>query len=698
MSLRTLILSCLVLCLGSFGDAYAQGKSACKLYDGSKRVQAKDWQFDFQFGHRAYLVSLDVSPTGKVLAAGMSDGTVDFRRVSDGALLRSIKAHDKGVRGLAFNHDGCLLATGSADRSVKIWHVPTGKLRRLVAKTSHMVEHVEFSPDGSLLAAGQIDRRVVVWSAQTGKQLFQDQNFKARLLDLAFSPDGRAFAAVDQDGNVNIFDGSTIHPSMKLAGKQPANAVEYSPDGTILAIGARDGSVHLYSRAGYGEIKQIKGDLGSAGKIIFIQDGKSFLRAGESTKLDLISISSGKVIKAFQSGDRNAWRIARLHDGEGFVVASTPDRSLHLFDGDQTDPVLSIANPANGASHAEMSPDGNKIAVGFGDGSLALIDAETGRRLARHKVHGEEIKDITFFADGNHFISAAEDGRVAIWSGRTGQMSAAFETEQGGVLSLAIAQDGTRFATAGRDVPIHVWSYPDLIKLDEVGGDEPNWYFSLDYSPDGRYLAAGNASGVVKIWDAKSNILLKQLSLDGAGPAFSVHFTKDGKHLIIGSNSLGVYRFETESWKPAGLVELAEAKLQELAVDHETGQVFVGFEDGAIQIHQLDRGDAQMDHQDAKAPLREIAGHKGWINSLSVSSDGNKLVSTANDGTLRLWDISSGKELYRLHDYKDLGYALLTDGKLQLSSPALKQQIWLHNGKGAYADLDRESGKYEIMK
>jgi WD40 repeat protein len=42
---------------------------------------------------------------------------------------------------------------------------------------------------------------------------------------------------------------------------------------------------------------------------------------------------------------------------------------------------------------------------------------------------------------------------------------------------------------------------------------------------------------------------------------------------------------------------------------------------------------------------RSFVGHKDDVSSVEVSPDGGKLVSAGLDGTLRVWDIGTGKEL-----------------------------------------------------
>ncbi len=70
--------------------------------------------------------------------------------------------------------------------------------------------------------------------------------------------------------------------------------------------------------------------------------------------------------------------------------------------------------------------------------------------------------------------------------------------------------------------------------------------------------------------------------------------------------------------------------------------------------------------------LRSLPGHTGWVNALAVSRDGRWLASGSNDRSVRIWDVTSGQELQILtgHSGAVVSLAFSADGRLLASGSA----------------------------
>src|SRR5262249_2795982 len=151
------------------------------------------------------------------LASGDRGGEVRLRNSVDGALLRTIAAHDTAVWSVAFSPDGNRLITTS-DREVRLWDVDTGALRTTLPNAGGGTTRAALSPDGQIFAVTATEGGVRVWNLDKAIRIREIAAAVDVVWSVAFSPDGRELATASSDEVVALWDVATGEQRGTLTG------------------------------------------------------------------------------------------------------------------------------------------------------------------------------------------------------------------------------------------------------------------------------------------------------------------------------------------------------------------------------------------------------------------------------------------------------------------------------------------------
>jgi WD40 repeat protein/CubicO group peptidase (beta-lactamase class C family) len=296
--------------------------------------------------------------------------------------------------------------------------------------------------------------------------------------------------------------------------------------------------------------------------------------------------------------------------------------------------------------------------------------------------HLWEVTSVAFSPSGDILASAANDNRIRIWNVSTGSLVRILHNHSSGVSCLAFSLlNNDLLASSSWDNTIKIWNYTTGELLQTLTGHELG-IRSIAYSPDGALLVSSDGeftgsipssnpvNGTIKLWNTTDWTMLRNLT-GHTDIVQSVAFSNDGKQIVSGSWDKTIRFWNVTSGEELFNMTGHAGAVHQVIFSPDGKTIASGSQDKTIKIWNASTGDLMQtlmsDNQEiwclAFSPTGDIlaAGDGIWD-----PVDGGII----NNATIRLWNVTSGSELYNLtgHTSTVSSVAFSPDGSTLASS------------------------------
>jgi len=554
--------------------------------------------------HRALVAAAGVVFAGLAAAAG----------VSLAFAWRAAAARDR-ERFL-----GYVANLAAADAALRLHDVPEAERR--LARTPPDLRHWEWAylasrldrsarvlrdPDGALLYAGADppgDRIVglgiadgaailTVWDARTGEPLLRREAAAQASATPCFSPDGSLLAWGTFEGTIEVADGRTLAPVRTLRQGARVHDLAFRADGRVLACASDGAGVGLWDVASGTRLPGVGGREERTYGVRFSPDGRLLAVSVEGHAIEIRDAATGEVRAVLAGHASRPTGVCFTGDGRRLVSWST-DATVRVWDVATGKPVEVLAGHTKAAILCgTVAADGASLLTGHVDGTLTLWDLRARRAQHVFWGHRDELNSAVLLGDGRHALSASRDGTVRTWDLRAPD-EPRLGTFRELVRDVAYSRDGRLLAAAAFDGTVRLYDLAEDPPRERVleGHGHPRVQ-AVAFRPDGAALASGGGDSTVRLWDCASGACTNVLPLDA-----------------------GVLSL---AWAPRGRWLAA------------------GTKDAALLLPA-----------DSGAGVRTLPAD-AWVWAVAFSPDGRALATTSANGTLRVWEPATGRELHREH-------------------------------------------------
>jgi WD40 repeat protein len=623
-------------------------------------------------------------PNGSLIAVVGQDGIAKILKRADGAVVHTLEGHSGAVTGVAFNRAGNQVATLGSDQIVRVFDVSTGKSVLSTVPAKSPLTAIVFSADGKDVIVGteggdilahafaepvrfrSLSKRpkpvrAVATTSDGARLLFagDDQQiwirdsatektergvgFDAAVTAIAISSNNAAFAVGLASGATITVDAKSLEQTIQLAGhKSPVRKVAFNTSGTQLVSSSTDGVTRLWDLKAQAIAQSFRDESNSIVDVAFQNDNKSIVTAHADGKV-LIETIAAQIVHRADDGRVNDISIAA--NGSQYATAGA-DGTVKLWNASNSSPTRSFTGFEGPALCVSLSPDNRQVAAGGSDKTVRTWNVGNASGHFRLNVP-VEARRVSYSPDSSRLIAALVDKTLQCFDPTplnpqpaeppARDASQLLRGHTGPIGDIAWAPDSQSLRSCSADMTLREWSIASPKEKKRFSGHALDVY-SVVFSPDGETLASASADKTVRLWSLETGKAIKTLASFPAA-VYGLDFSSDGKQIAIAGADNTVRILDVGNGREVRQFNGPTHAVYTVAFSPDDSQI------AAAGMGLGSERNIYLWSTDSSDPTSVLTGHTDDIYRTQFNSTGSRLLSIGYSGSLRIWDVTSGKSL-----------------------------------------------------
>ena len=475
--------------------------------------------------------------------------------------------------GVAYSDDGSRIAVtltldaSGVERSLLlVWDRsrPERPVRRIRLDAS---QGVQISPDGrTVWVAGPF----ASYDVDSGRELARNDRVFSWLF-FEPSPDHETFVAhgyaQGPPSVLLLVDAGTGRITRRLYGLPGLNSsmVAWSPDGRHVAGTAGDGAAVVWDPE-TGEIEQtlLTEDATTYG-LAFSPDGSTLYTGGSNRQVQAWDLDGYRSFLSRVPLTRevaiDAAFVRPSPDGGTFALQSGVPGDRHEVrfidvDEDRTQPAIRLDDDrAWGAGG--WSPDGERFAVGYGDGWVRVLGVAENRQLVARRAGTSLVSEVAYAADGEVIVMTEESGDLTVLDAATlEQRRDRIHFDEPLLHVSTNPRDDTAFVLLGgpggrwfERYAARAWATVDLgsgtvLRRGDLGLDGGEY---TAFSPDGVHAVVAGRQSQLEVVDTVTGATVVGPTSRLRGTSTWVTYSADGSQILTSGTDRSARRYDART-------------------------------------------------------------------------------------------------------------------------------------------------------